>query len=90
MAAGLQPTVVLSDLAMPDGDGFWLLDALRRGAGNGDGDGDTRNLRVLAVTAHAGRRMSAGLEAGFDGYLCKPVDVRELAHKIMLVTKRDD
>ena len=34
--------------------------------------------------------MSAGLEAGFDGYLCKPVDVRELAHKIMLVTKRDD
>ena len=53
MAAGLQPTVVLSDLAMPDGDGFWLLDALRRGAGNGDGDGDTRNLRVLAVTAHA-------------------------------------
>ncbi|MCA8256367.1 PAS domain-containing protein [Burkholderia sp. AU31624] len=93
MAAGLQPTVVLSDLAMPDGDGFWLLDALRRGAGNGDGDGngDTRNLRVLAVTAHAGpadeRR---ALEAGFDGYLCKPVDVRELAHKIMLVTKRDD
>ncbi|MCI3974665.1 PAS domain-containing protein [Burkholderia contaminans] len=93
MAAGLQPTVVLSDLAMPDGDGFWLLDALRRGAGNvdGDGNGDTRNLRVLAVTAHAGladeRR---ALEAGFDGYLCKPVDVRELAQKIMLVTKRDD
>ena len=90
MAAGLQPTVVLSDLAMPDGDGFWLLDALRRGAGNGDGDGDTRNLRVLAVTAHAGPADERRLEAGFDGYLCKPVDVRELAHKIMLVTKRDD
>lgn len=91
MAAALQPTVVLSDLAMPDGDGFWLLDALRHGAGDGDGHGDTRNLRVLAVTAHAGladeRR---ALEAGFDGYLCKPVDVRELAHKIMHVTKRDD
>ncbi|WP_175975250.1 ATP-binding protein [Burkholderia sp. BCC1047] len=88
MVADMRPTVVLSDLAMPDGDGFWLLDALRRGALNGDGG--PLDVRVLAVTAHAGladeRR---ALEAGFDGYLCKPVDVRELAHKIAHVTKRD-
>jgi PAS domain S-box-containing protein len=85
--ADLQPTVVLSDLAMPDGDGFWLLDALRRGDANG---GVPPDLRVLAVTAHAGtadeRRV---LDAGFDGYLCKPVDVRELVHEIARVTKRD-
>ncbi|WP_175914028.1 hybrid sensor histidine kinase/response regulator [Burkholderia metallica] len=88
MAADLQPTVVLSDLAMPDGDGFWLLDALRNGAGNGHAD--TRNMCVLAVTAHAGQADERrALEAGFDGYLCKPVDVRELAHKIMRVTQRD-
>ncbi|HEF5870580.1 TPA: PAS domain-containing protein [Burkholderia cenocepacia] len=88
MVADMRPTVVLSDLAMPDGDGFWLLAALRRGAPNGDGG--PLDIRVLAVTAHAGladeRR---ALEAGFDGYLCKPVDVRELAHKIAHVTKRD-
>ncbi|NTX32330.1 response regulator, partial [Burkholderia pyrrocinia] len=88
VAADMQPTVVLSDLAMPDGDGFWLLDALRRGAP--DGAGGPPDVRVLAVTAHAGiadeRR---ALEAGFDGYLCKPVDVRELAHKIADVTKLD-
>ncbi|QRR18360.1 PAS domain-containing protein [Burkholderia sp. MS389] len=88
MMADIRPTVVLSDLAMPDGDGFWLLDALRRGALNGDGG--PPDVRVLAVTAHAGladeRR---ALEAGFDGYLCKPVDVRELAYKIAHVTKRD-
>ncbi|NTZ08659.1 hybrid sensor histidine kinase/response regulator [Burkholderia metallica] len=88
MVADMRPTVVLSDLAMPDGDGFWLLDALRRGAMNGDSG--PPDVRVLAVTAHAGladeRR---ALEAGFDGYLCKPVDVRELAHKIAHVTKRD-
>ncbi|WP_322085333.1 ATP-binding protein [Burkholderia sp. BCC1999] len=88
VAADLRPTVVLSDLAMPDGDGFWLLDALRRGSTNGDSG--PPDLCVLAVTAHAGladeRR---ALEAGFDGYLCKPVDVRELAHKIAHVTKRD-
>ncbi|MCM3064796.1 response regulator, partial [Bacillus altitudinis] len=77
MAADMRPTVVLSDLAMPDGDGFWLLDALRRGALNGDSG--PSDVRVLAVTAHAGladeRR---ALEAGFDGYLCKPVDVCDL------------
>ncbi|KWE86298.1 ATP-binding protein [Burkholderia territorii] len=87
VVADVKPTVVLSDLAMSDGDGYWLLDALRRGAANG---GSPPDLRVLAVTAHAGladeRR---ALEAGFDGYLCKPVDVRELAHKIAHVTKRD-
>lgn len=86
VVADMRPTVVLSDLGMPDGDGFWLLDALRRGGAHGGGP---PAVRVLAVTAHAGladeRR---ALEAGFDGYLCKPVDVRELAHKIAQVTKR--
>jgi CheY-like chemotaxis protein len=84
--ATLQPTVVLSDLAMPDGDGFWLIDALRR---RGAGGVDTSRPRVLAVTAHAGlgdeRR---ALDAGFDGYLCKPVDVRDLAHAIARVAAR--
>ncbi|ABI91189.1 sensory box protein [Burkholderia ambifaria AMMD] len=87
VVANIQPTVVLSDLAMPDGDGFWLLDALRHGHAHG---ATPRDLRVLAVTAHAGpadeRR---ALEAGFDGFLCKPVDVRELAHKIADVTQRE-
>ncbi|GAB7535734.1 hybrid sensor histidine kinase/response regulator [Burkholderia sp. 3C] len=77
-----RPTIVLSDLAMPDGDGFWLLDALR---------GDARaaaSAPVLAVTAHAGqtdeRRV---LSAGFNGYLCKPVDVQTLAREILRATQ---
>ncbi|HDR9499964.1 PAS domain-containing protein [Burkholderia sp. LS-044] len=89
VAADLRPTVVLSDLAMPDGDGFWLLDALRHGATNGDSG--PPDVCVLAVTAHAGLAdQRRALEAGFDGYLCKPVDVRELVHKIAHATKRDD
>ncbi|MBU9284229.1 PAS domain-containing protein [Burkholderia multivorans] len=88
IAAQMRPTVVLSDLAMSDGDGFWLLDAIRRRAAEGD---DACNPRVVAVTAHAGladeRRVRA---AGFDGYLCKPVDVGDLAREIARVTSRDD
>ncbi|MDS0794363.1 PAS domain-containing protein [Burkholderia pseudomultivorans] len=93
MADDMQPTVVLSDLAMPDGDGFWLLDAFRRRAANGNGDGrpdGSRVPRMLAITAHAGladeRRVR---EAGFDGYLRKPVDVRELAREIARLTQGD-
>ncbi|KVP53823.1 ATP-binding protein [Burkholderia ubonensis] len=81
-AAGMRPTVVLSDLAMPDGDGYWLLDALRRDVARG-----LAGVRVLAVTAHVGqadeRRV---LAAGFDGYLRKPVDVRQLARAIARAT----
>ncbi|OMG75462.1 hybrid sensor histidine kinase/response regulator [Burkholderia ubonensis] len=81
-AAGMRPTVVLSDLAMPDGDGYWLLDALRRDVARG-----LAGVRVLAVTAHVGqadeRRV---LAAGFDGYLRKPVDIRQLARAIARAT----
>ncbi|MGS1028534.1 ATP-binding protein [Burkholderia glumae] len=75
-----RPTVVLSDLAMPDGDGFWLLDALH--------GGNYTTAPVLAVTAHAGqadeRRV---LAAGFDAYLCKPVDIQLLAREILRTTQ---
>ncbi|WP_201317126.1 response regulator, partial [Burkholderia sp. E168m15] len=78
------PSVVLSDLAMPDGDGYWLLDRIRR-LPNGGG-----HLPVVAVTAHAGkadrRRVMA---AGFDAYLCKPVDMPTLASVIVDVVPDD-
>lgn len=71
-----RPTVVLSDLAMPDGDGFWLLEALRRRGAGGP--------RILAVTAHAGQADERrAREAGFDGYLRKPVDLQMLARVIV-------
>ncbi|CAB3747370.1 hybrid sensor histidine kinase/response regulator [Burkholderia puraquae] len=71
------PNVVLSDLAMPDGDGFWLLDRIRHLPG---GSG---HLPVVAVTAHAGNAdRHRVMAAGFDAYLCKPVDMPTLASVI--------
>lgn len=79
--ATMWPTVVLSDLAMPDGNGFWLLDAVRRGT-----IPQMQDVRVLAVTAHADRTAEReALDAGFDGYFCKPVDVQALARTITKV-----
>jgi signal transduction histidine kinase/ActR/RegA family two-component response regulator len=65
--------VVVSDLAMPADDGYMLVRRLRQL------DGAARYRPAVALTAHAqpeDRRRA--LEAGFDAYLVKPVDAREL------------
>ena len=64
-----QPEVVLMDIQLPGKDGFALLKEIR--------GSPHRALRVLALTAHAmsGDRERA-LQAGFDGYITKPIDIR--------------
>ena len=63
------PDLVLMDIQLPDRDGFALLQEIRAS--------QFARLRVLALTAHAmaGDREKA-LEAGFDGYITKPLDIR--------------
>jgi len=66
------PDLVLMDIQLPDLDGAQALRRLRA-------DGRTAAIPVLAVTAQAmhGDR-ERFLAAGFDGYVSKPVNVREL------------
>ncbi len=63
------PELVLMDIQLPGKDGFALMEEVR--------GSPTPTLRVVALTAHAmsGDRDRA-LEAGFDGYITKPIDVR--------------
>ena len=63
------PSVVLSDIAMPDEDGFSLIQALRQRERN-----TGKRLTAIAVTALAEpdfRRRA--LSAGFDACFLKPV-----------------
>ena len=66
------PDLVLMDIQLPDIDGVQALHRLRA-------DERTAAIPVLAVTAQAmqGDRQEF-LAAGFDGYVSKPVNVREL------------
>ncbi len=70
-----QPGLVLMDIQLPGKDGFALLQEIR--------DSPHRALRVVALTAHAmaGDRERA-LEAGFDGYITKPIDIRSFPEQV--------
>jgi len=71
-----RPDLVLMDLSLPGMDGWEALRRLRA-------DGGTRDLRIVALTAHAmaGTRDEA-LAAGFDGYLSKPIDAMSFAETV--------
>ena len=62
-----KPTLLITDLSMPEMDGWSLLRQLRD-------DPNMQNIPVIALSAHAmvGDRERA-LAAGFDGYITKPI-----------------
>ena len=72
LAAVRLPALVLMDVQLPGMSGLEALGVLR-------GDERTAAIPVLAVTAQAMRGdRERFLDAGFDGYLSKPVDILEL------------
>jgi len=77
------PALVLMDVQLPGIDGVEALERLRQNE-------RTASIPVLALTAQA---MSGDrerfLEAGFDGYLSKPIDVAELIQVVQEHCGRD-
>jgi len=76
LALSQAPALVLMDVQLPGIDGVEALERMRQNE-------RTASIPVLAVTAQA---MSGDrerfLEAGFDGYLAKPVDLIELMEAV--------
>jgi len=70
MVSRVSPDVILSDIAMPGEDGYWLLSEIRRHADRG-----VSGLPVVAATAYGRSYPRAqALAAGFHEHLAKPVD----------------
>jgi signal transduction histidine kinase/DNA-binding NarL/FixJ family response regulator len=70
------PDLVISDIMMPEMDGFALLKELRANP-------VTRSIPFVFLSARAGQEASVeGLEAGADDYIVKPFTARELLARV--------
>ncbi len=78
-ALRLAPDVVLLDLMLPDTDGFGVCRCIRRDSA----------VPVIIVTARTDSHdIVAGLEAGADDYVTKPLVAKELSARIRALLRR--
>jgi CheY-like chemotaxis protein len=68
--AGTAPDLILMDIHLPGMEGLSVVRAIKS-------DERTARIPILALTAHAMRGdKDRFLEAGCDGYISKPIDVK--------------
>ncbi|HET9704016.1 MAG TPA: response regulator [Vicinamibacterales bacterium] len=78
-----RPDVLVSDIGMPDEDGYTFIRHVRQA------NGDSRRLPAIALTAYARKQdADAALSAGYDHHLAKPVMPADLVKAIKDVTAR--
>jgi CheY-like chemotaxis protein len=76
--------VLLSDISMPEQDGYWLIREVRALPPERGG-----TIPAVAITAHGyPHGADRTLTAGFQAHLCKPVDPWELARTIATLVGR--
>ncbi|PIG93945.1 ATP-binding protein [Gloeocapsopsis sp. IPPAS B-1203] len=75
------PDLILTDVMMPNLDGFGLLQAIRS-------EPQTREVPIIMLSARAGEEARIeGLAAGADDYLIKPFSARELLARVEATLK---
>jgi CheY-like chemotaxis protein len=80
LCGSVRPAVVLTDIALPDHDGVWLLRQIQALPAS--------RIPVVALTGHAfPHEIEAITAAGFDRYLVKPTDLDKLVAVIIELTK---
>jgi PAS domain S-box-containing protein len=79
-ARARRPDVLVSDIGLPDGDGFALLKQLRQ---------SNHDLPAVAVTAYASRQdVAKALAAGFQAHVAKPVEPAQLSAAVAQASGR--
>ncbi len=77
------PHVLISDISMPEEDGYSFIQRVRQLNPNEGG-----SIPALALTAHASNDDNArALEAGFQAHLAKPVAANELGQIILQICR---
>ena len=76
------PDLILMDIHLPGMDGLSVVRAMKA-------DARTSRIPILALTAHAMRGdKDRFLEAGCDGYISKPIDVKTFLSSIVRYLSR--
>lgn len=81
-AASAPLDAILLDIHLPGMDGYEVLQALRS-------DSRTRSIPVIALSADAmPEQVARGLQAGFQAYLAKPLDLQRLLAALDALTSQ--
>ena len=83
MCEQILPDVLLTDIAMPGRDGFWLISELRKRQNDG-----LRRIPAIAVTGQGQGTAGRYDAAGFSEVLRKPVDPWELCRVVEMHARR--
>ena len=77
-----QPDIILLDIALPKMGGYEVAKTLRLRE-------EFKHTSIIALTAHAMKGdEEKALQAGFNGYISKPINVLELPEQIEYYTKK--
>lgn len=83
IAKEFKPDLVLLDVMMPEMDGIEVCEILRQSP-------ETKNIRICFLTArNEDYSQIAGLEAGADDYVAKPIKPRVLISRIRAILRRN-
>jgi PAS domain S-box-containing protein len=67
-----QPNILLSDIGLPETDGYDLMRAIRASE-------QGKDLPAIAITAYAGElNQQSAIAAGFQRHIAKPIDIDQL------------
>lgn len=78
------PDLLLTDLGMPNVDGFELIRRVRQMRG------PSRDVPAAALTAYArGEDRERALASGFQGHLAKPIDPKQLITAVHSLARRE-
>lgn len=76
-----KPDIIISDIMMPNMDGFQLVQELRKNV-------ETNSIPIILLSARAGKESTvAGLISGVDDYLVKPFSAKELIVRVSNLLK---
>lgn len=84
LAKEKKPTLVILDVMMPEMDGIEVCEQLRA-------DNSTKNIRICFLTArNEDYSQIAGLDAGADDYVSKPIKPKVLISRIKAILRRSE